>query len=204
MCELCDGADFDDVCSKMYRLISTHGFTVVPVGSSGTVRGWAYTIGLIDNFDHPELVIAGLPLDEAARTLLALGSCVSTGDSLAVPGGHSLNGEPIGVRPVHPRHLRDGLMNFWTGYYDWLVRSDIELSALQIVMPANGYCWGHQKEQPDLSSPAHVPFDGSRRRRRPHRPSAAVAPSSERPRRSAPPATMRDVRRHRRTARRRR
>ena len=215
MCDLCDGADYDDVYSKICSLISARGFTIIRVGSHDNTPGWAYTIGLVDNFDHPELVVAGLPLDEAAEVLTALGGCVAGGDRIDSPGQHSLNGIPIGVVPVHLRHLDSGLMDCWHGYYDWLVRSDVELTALQIVMPADGCCWEHQRDQPDLSTPTQTPFDGVTGQRRQHRGEiGAVLPTGrsrsgrpkrpERPPRATPPATMRDVRRHRRTTRRRR
>ena len=212
MCDLCDGADYDDVYSKMHKLISTHGFTVMRVGRHDSAPGLAYTIGLVDSFDHPELVVAGLPLDEAAGVLSALGSCVAGGDRLDSPGRHGLNGTPIAVVPVHTRQLDSGLMNCWNGYYDWLARFDLDLKALQIVMPTGGYCCEHQKEQPDLSKPAHVPFDGMTRQRRRHCGEIDSLASTgrsrrgrlKRPGRAAPPATIRDVRRHRRNTRRRR
>lgn len=212
MCEQCDPA-----LARLHDDIREIGFAVMLAGRSMTARGWAYTLGLVDGFDHPELVIAGLPLEDALDPLSALARCVVAGDRIDTPFQHGLDGIPIGTVPVHERHFERGLMSWWDWYYQSLGRFDIALRALQIVLPAGGYCFHHQSEQPDLGSPRHVPFDGLStqvRRGCPGgdgvgRPGARSRSSSRasRPkvtRRTAPPATMSDLYWHRRSARRRR
>lgn len=207
MCERCDA-----LLARLHEQISEDGFAVVPVGKSMRARGWAYTIGLVDGYDHPELVIAGLPLEDAVGPLSALAACVVEGDRIDTPGQHGLNGLAIGTVPVHARHLERGLMERWSWYYESVGRFDVARRALQIVLPAGGYCCHHQREQPDLGSPHHVPFDGlstNKRRGCPDGESTERLSTARtsRPRRSeriAPPATINDLYRHRRSTRRRR
>lgn len=207
MCERCDA-----LLVRLHEQISEDGFAVVPVGKNMKARGWAYTIGLVDRYDHPELVIAGLPLEDAVGPLSALAACAVQGDRIDSPGRHGLNGVAIGTAPVHSRHLERGLMARWSWYYESFGRLDVVQRALQVVLPADGWCFHHQRVQPDLGSPLHVSFDGlgtSERRgcwggegtERPSRPPRSRTRS---PDRIAPPATINDLYRHRRSARRRR
>ena len=208
MCENCDLT-----LERLPGRIRDNAFTVLSVGSSATARGWAYTIGLVDAYGHPELVIAGLPLNRMVGPLTALARCVAAGDRIDTPGQHGFNGAAIGTVPVHSRHLERGLMARWSWYYDLVGRFDLQLRALQIVLPVGEYCWHHQTEQPDLGSPRHVAFDGLAPRDRGGCGEAAARTRAQSPsrrsrphgvRRAAPPPTMDDLYRHRRSTRRRR
>lgn len=58
MCMLCEGASAQDVLDGFRSRIAEFGFTMVSVG--GGSSSWTYTIGLLENFGHPELVVTGL------------------------------------------------------------------------------------------------------------------------------------------------
>ena len=85
MCVMCNGGTIEDVFRILHLQIVNRGFAVVPVGTKTENRGWAYTIGLIDSKDHPELVVAGYPLDRAVNILDELGAAVMAGDRLDSP-----------------------------------------------------------------------------------------------------------------------
>jgi len=174
MCQLCQGGTIDDVVSDFDRQIVERGFAIVPVGSSAQSRGWAYTIGLIDASDHPELVVAGYPLGEAVTVLDDIARAVIRGSRLDAPDDSIPPRGQIGARSVHHQHLSGNLMAGWHWYYRSDGRSGPSLRALQIVLPDGKHCFEHQTTQPKLDNPRHTSYSGmSRQERRGH-----SAPSS--------------------------
>jgi hypothetical protein len=165
MCVICNGGSIEDVVNRLHAQIVTRGFAIVPVGA--LEKGWAYTIGLINSKDHPELVIAGHPLERAVNVIDDLGAAVLAGDRLDTAGDHLVfHGVHIGTRPVHERHLRSDLLAAWHWYYSSVGRRDLAPRALQIVVPDGGFCFEHQTTQPRLDDHRHVPFDGMTRQQR--------------------------------------
>jgi Domain of unknown function (DUF4262) len=151
--------------------IGAQGFTIIQVGTRIENKGWAYTIGLIESNDHPELVVAGYSLVRAADILGELAVGVAAGERLDIPGDHRVFrcGE-IGTRPVHERHLQDGLMASWRSDYDSVGRYDLVRRALQIVLPDDRRCLKCQTTQPRLDQDHRVSFDGLARQQRRARP----------------------------------
>jgi hypothetical protein len=173
MCVMCKGATREEFFRCLQRQIADRGFTVMSIGTRLENKGWAYTIGLIDSKDHPELVVAGYPLGRAAGILRQLGAAVVAGDRLDLPGDHLVfYGAEIGARAVHERHLQGGLMATWHSYYDSVGRYDLVLRAVQIVLPDGHCCFEHHTSQPRLDGSHRVPFDGLTRQQRRARPNA--------------------------------
>ncbi len=172
MCVMCNGGTIKDVFRILNLQIIDRGFAIVPVGTRTDNKGWAYTIGLIDSKDHPELVVAGYPLDRAVDVLDQLGAAIMAGDRLDTSGRLAVHSLEIGVRPVHQRHLRGDLIAGWHLYYDGVGRHDLVPQALQVVLPDGGHCFEHQTTQPRLDDRRHVPFDGLTRQQRRDRPAA--------------------------------
>jgi hypothetical protein len=171
MCDMCKGATRDDVVAKLHLQIVERGFAIVPVGTAAGDKGWAYTIGLIESRDHPELVVAGYQLGCAVFVLNELGTAVLAGARLDATGyGLAFHGAEIGARWVHEKHLRDNLIAAWHWYYGSIGRHDLVPTALQICLPDGGFCFEHQTSQPRLDDPRHVPFDGMTRQQRRSRP----------------------------------
>ncbi len=166
MCEMCAGATIEDARRRLHETIVTDGFALMPVGSNMRDRGFAYTIGLVDGFAHPELVVVNHPLDEAVQVLYTLGKRVTNGDRLKASDGVSCLGGEVGLVEVHPEHFRRGLIASWFDYYGAALRHDLEPSALQVVLPAEHHCFEHQSTQPRLDTAAHVPFGPTRAERR--------------------------------------
>jgi Domain of unknown function (DUF4262) len=156
MCEQCEA-----VAAKLDTQIVGRGFAVVPVGPSYRTRGWAYSVGLLDARDHPELVVAGWPLGGAVAVLDEMGGEVVAGRRFDGGGPQfGLRAATIGVVPVHEMHLGRRLMRLWHRYYDHVGRFDLELRALQAVLPDADHCFEHQRLQPRLDEARHVRFDG--------------------------------------------
>ena len=58
MCVICDGMTREEVFSGEFVRIAVNGFTMIQVEANPR---WTYTIGLVQSFSHPELVVTGLP-----------------------------------------------------------------------------------------------------------------------------------------------
>jgi len=63
----------------MYQQICDRDYALVPVGRGWDDMGWAYTLGLVVGYLHPELVIVGVPLGVAVTVLDELARSVVEG-----------------------------------------------------------------------------------------------------------------------------
>ena len=163
MCDICDGKTIEEVRQGTHQNVLRHGFTKVAVGDHG--RGWVYTIGLLDNYVHPELVVVG-ELSEAAWVVEELAQRVLTGERLTPGGTVHLDGLDLAVVPVHPAHFARGLLNAWLDYYREAGRWELEPEALQVVVPDHAHCAEHQPLHMRLDDPRCVPYMGGNRRAR--------------------------------------
>jgi hypothetical protein len=79
-------------------------------------RGF-YTVGLVEHFDHPELVVAGLDLGHAAHVVNDLGDLIRKGARFEVgQPGIEVPGARVSFSSVHPVHIAGGLMNLWSAH----------------------------------------------------------------------------------------
>lgn len=62
MCDICKGTTFDEYLERSGATIGRQGFTLLAVEGDPP---WIRTIGLVESFDHPELLLADVPLDVA-------------------------------------------------------------------------------------------------------------------------------------------
>ena len=76
MCIMCEGASRDEVLFDIHGAIELHGFFMQGVEPDPPHPGWAYTIGLSDGFGHPEFVVVGQSMNEAAHILDGLACTV--------------------------------------------------------------------------------------------------------------------------------
>ncbi len=95
MCWQCDhpGATWQDYLAHLRELLARHCWVVQGVQRQRHRAPYAYTIGLASH-DQPELVVTGLPYDQAADLLnglaglvLAGGRCLRPGELVPLPGG---------------------------------------------------------------------------------------------------------------------
>mgnify|MGYP000288625117 CR=1 FL=1 len=63
--------------------VQTHGWHVVMVPADEETPGWCFTVGLQHNFQHPEIVVFGLPLDTAHVLLNTAGAAIQAGREFA-------------------------------------------------------------------------------------------------------------------------
>lgn len=159
MCLICDGYSEEQVMGAVDMHIRIHGYHLQLVEDD---RPWAYTVGLTETFDHPELVVVGVELRSAEELIRIAVDVLKAGCDL--DRGLAQHGAHTAV--VHERYL-DGE---WFG--NWMRRYDGELpppgSFLQIVPPADWFCDCHRDSCPRLDAPDQAPFGNraARRRRR--------------------------------------
>jgi hypothetical protein len=164
MCIMCQGATEDELLSRIQGQIRNYGLGIIAVGDNDEDRGWAYTIGLVEGMDHPELIVAGYRLWQAMEVLDDLGSLVVFGQRLDLGTGTiGYRGVPLGAVPVLAQQLEGDLMSAWRWYYDSMGRPELHPRALQIVLPDGGFCHEHQTRQPRLDRVEHVSLGGGTR-----------------------------------------
>ena len=96
---------------------------------------WVYTVGLLDAAAHPELIVAGLSVNEGASLLSMLARSVLGGERYQV--GETIDsGRGIAhVGAVHEIQYELGTFNIWDQLRTIGVLRERELAAVQIVLP---------------------------------------------------------------------
>lgn len=92
---------------QVWDKVEETGFAVVSVmGSSEDQKdpGYAYTVGLFENYSHPEIMIAGLPRETSAGILNQLGHRVSRGENFEIcePTDKVIRGHKARFTLMHP------------------------------------------------------------------------------------------------------
>ena len=81
----CEGLDDE----KLVADVKEYGWHVVKIVEKDETPGWAFSVGLYKNFNHPEIVVFGLN-DEVAHFLInAIGGEVRAGKRFATDGLYS-------------------------------------------------------------------------------------------------------------------
>jgi Domain of unknown function (DUF4262) len=114
---ICDG-DPRSLIDHVHDAIRIYGWAIQSVEGTGRRPGWAYTVGLLTSYHHPELVMlsydpigAGRQLNEIA-SYVRDGGVLAPGDTVELPNGV---GDLIAVHPVH---LHSGLMAVGNAVYE--------------------------------------------------------------------------------------
>jgi hypothetical protein len=130
-----------DADRKLLEDIASHGWHVIRVPERGVTPGWAFTIGLYRSFQHPELVIFGLPLEVMHRILNQLGDDVAKGLEFSAhsESDRVLENYTCAFRPVASPWLRPFL-----GYALWFYSNEA-FPALQCLWPDRA---GHLPDDP--------------------------------------------------------
>lgn len=133
MCDICQGASDDELLFGIYGRIHNFGWAIEYVQGSGASDSWGYTIGLTEEFGHPELALAGLDAQTTALFVNWIGRAISHGD-LPPPGELFVcNGHEYLVVEVHPAHYELGTFGMWDFYYNHLEEAPEEHRVLEIV-----------------------------------------------------------------------
>jgi hypothetical protein len=180
MCRICDGLSLDDVLEDDAARIAEHGFVLVGVEDPEGPEDhppWAYTVGLLDAADHPEMIITGVPTELSGSLLSLLARSVLAGERYEVGEtiglGHGRGSARVGA--VNEIQYELSTFNMWHQLHlHGAVRAS-ELQAVQIILPSARFCSDHGV-QPRLDDPAARvnvrrprANRAQRRRHRPHR-----------------------------------
>ena len=146
MCVLCEGGSEEDLLRDEFMRIALDGFTVVLVESESP---WAYTIGLTQSFDHPELVVTGGSEDSTLHVLGHLIGRIKDGARFEVdsPPFSPCDCLPYRFGPVHPAQWEQGRFDQWLRYYTWAGGELPPQRALQVLVPNNA---GGYPDEPDF------------------------------------------------------
>lgn len=113
MCDICDGKTHEQVEAETRGHIRRLGWALQGVEPSAGCHGWVYTIGLLDSYDHPELVLIDDDWARGGSLLNVLGRAVRDGD-IFQPGDRIDLGERWAeVIDVHPDHLTSDVLAVW-------------------------------------------------------------------------------------------
>jgi hypothetical protein len=143
MCFICDGgtpAEFHDLIDRHIRESGWHLMAVDPGGGRGL---WVYTIGLLERYAHPELVVTDACCHPcAASALNDLGAQVRDGVTFRV-GDQATSRETTAQArfgAVHPRQWQTDRFNQWREYYRGRPDSP-EPMALQVITQGRSGRW---------------------------------------------------------------
>jgi hypothetical protein len=120
-----------DVELRVRGDIARHGWHVALVPPEAGTPGWALTIGLLERFDHPELVVFGPDLSVLGPLLNHLGGRVRDGERL---GDGELRHQVLATHPVVFRAVAPKWIDVFLGNAAWHYRRR-DFPALQVFWP---------------------------------------------------------------------
>ena len=155
MCELCDGATIEELREELAERIEWFGWGGQYVeGDPEANDPWAYTIGLVERWNHPELVVASLSYERSAALLDMVVDEIQAGRRFEAGVTATVNGVDLSFAAVHPRQFERNVFARWFDYYEWAYGSGgPELSALQVSLPDRCFCPHHAVHRPRLDLP---------------------------------------------------
>ncbi|WP_210520213.1 DUF4262 domain-containing protein [Hymenobacter terricola] len=108
--------------------VKKHGWTVCLFEADTATPAFAYTIGLWKNFNHPELIAFGLPLDTMHAILNDAGDIIKAGTPLETTVD---NFEILELHPVQFRQVDADNVPDYFGYAQWFYKYE-SFPALQL------------------------------------------------------------------------
>jgi hypothetical protein len=136
MCEICDGMTGETSRRQRRESIDRYGWAVVLVEAEPVSSAWAYTVGLVESFDHPELIVTGLAPWPAGALLNELADYVRRGGRLT-PGDivSDPHRKPLRFGKVHDAHWDHGTFAMWRDLYEHLGPPYPEPHAVEVILP---------------------------------------------------------------------
>lgn len=150
---------FDEMLANIHSHIETKGWSLMAVLGDRHRLPWCYTIGLLEKFDHPELVMIGLDEASMGAILNEVASQVADGRRL-VAGDRTLASDmPVLLDAVNDAHWDQDLFAKWWHYYLFTGVAPSPQTALQVLWPDDDGCFpgephwdrAHDRCQPRLS-----------------------------------------------------
>ena len=160
MCVICDGGSEEELLADEFVRMALDGYVMVSVEPEPT---WAYTIGLLKSFDHPELVVTGLSDDTAAHVMSHFVARIRKGERFTTssPPVPLCNCTTATFGTVHPAQWDRGRFDHWLRYYGWAGDPPPIREAVQVLWDIDGryppdrdFCPAHRGTcQPLLDEP---------------------------------------------------
>ena len=151
---MCEGFDAEDVLALDAAGIQEYGFIVVGVSDdSDDVLPWAYTVGMLEETGHPELIMAGPQVESAAALLNEMGRQVLEGARFSVGDTFRSRTGLARVGAVHPVQYELSTFATWHGLRAHGHLEGDTLEALQVFAPTGWFCECHAYIEPMLDDP---------------------------------------------------
>ena len=83
MCLQCDGYSHEEAMRALDLMIRTYGWALQQVNDVST--SWCYTVGLVENYQHPELVLMDVDPDVQGSLMTQLVEGITTCGELSEP-----------------------------------------------------------------------------------------------------------------------
>ena len=126
-------------------MIARDGYAMQGVLSDPTSVGWTYTIGLVESFGLPELVITNIDCTTAAGFIRDVVADVRSGGTL-----DELPPEFFVPVPVAREHLEGELLNMWRLHYG---KEPTGVEVMQLMVGSKFSCPACLATQVNLSDP---------------------------------------------------
>jgi uncharacterized protein DUF4262 len=158
MCSICDGKTSEQHREEMSAHIGAGRWALQGVEAGPHCAGWVYTVGLMENFGQPELVVTHGDMHANGEMLNEFGGYIAGGlevdaDSILVFGDYAFE-----FVPVHPSYLAAGLCASWERYYDRVGTAPGPLRVLQLVVPLLTPCDDCERRRRCLATPGAPGF----------------------------------------------
>lgn len=140
--------------------IRVHGWALIQVDDGPT--SWCYTVGLLENYDHPELTMVDVDLAFGSRLLRELVDDVTRTGRLS---SSVLDRYGLECVTVHPEHLHGDLFGTWSNLYGAPLEPG---DMVQVVLPDHAFCdcHVHAARRLDIIDAVEVPHRGPNRAER--------------------------------------
>ena len=124
-------SDLDEKDAKLLETLEQWGWFVTKVAAADSKPAFAYSMGLYDNFKHPEIIIFGLELGTMHELINDAGKRIRQGHGYKEDQRYDdlLKGYECEFRMVKPIYY-DGLLNYAIWYYN-----GSPFPVLQLVWP---------------------------------------------------------------------
>lgn len=147
-------ADLSEKDVALLKTLEQWGWFVIKVAATDSEPPFAYSMGLYENFQHPEIILFGLDVEVMHRLINGAAKRIQRGQSYAEGHRHYdlFDGYPCEFRKVNTSRT-EGLFNYATWYY-----KGAAFPALQLIWPdpeglfpwEDGFDENFRKKQPIL------------------------------------------------------
>jgi Domain of unknown function (DUF4262) len=139
MVRMLDELNLDDNDRKLLKDVAEYGWHVVVIPEESGTPGWAFSVGLYQSYQHPEVVVFGLPGELLPAVVNIIGAEVKAGNTFLAGQDYPdiLEAVLCTLRNVQQEWYRPFL-----GYATWYYRGTA-FPVLQCIWPDKGqrYPW---------------------------------------------------------------